>query len=57
MVNDVIVLYLYYRTLGWVLPYLCMVGRFHADDPRFGDFQSDWVPILYLNTIQLTLTF
>ncbi len=26
-----------------------MVGRFCGDDPYFGDFQSDWVPILYLN--------
>ncbi len=34
-----------------VLPYLCMVGRFRSDDPRFWDFQSDWVPILYHNTI------
>ncbi len=39
---------------GWVLPYLDMVGRFHGDDPHFWDFQSDWVPILYLNTIRLT---
>ncbi len=28
--------------LGWVLPYLGLVGRFHGDDPRLGDFQSDW---------------
>ncbi len=34
-----------------------MVGRFRGDDPRFCDFQSDWVPILYLNTIWLTLSF
>ncbi len=37
-----------------VLPYLGMIGRFCGDDPRFGDFQSQWVPILYLNTIRLT---
>ncbi len=24
--------------------YLGMVGRFRGDDPRFWDFQSDWVP-------------
>ncbi len=42
---------------GGVLPYLCMVGRFCGDDPRFCDFQSDWVPILYLNTIRLTPSF
>ncbi len=34
-----------------------MVGRFRGDDPRFGDFQSDWVPILYLITIRLTHSF
>ncbi len=38
-------------TPGWVLPYLGKVGRFCGDDSHFGDFQSDWVPILYLNTI------
>ncbi len=43
--------------VGVVLPYLGMVVRFRGDDPRFGDFQSDWVPILYLNTIRLTLSF
>ncbi len=42
---------------GDVLPYLDMVGRFRGDDPPFLDFQSDWVPILYLNTIRLTLSF
>ncbi len=42
---------------GWVLPYLGMVGRFCGDGPGFGDFQSDWVPILYLNTIRLTPSF
>ncbi len=42
---------------GWVLPYLGMVGRFPGDNPRFGDFQSDCVPILYLNTIRLTPSF
>ncbi len=31
-----------------------MVGRFRGDDPCFWGFQSDWVPILYLNTIRLT---
>ncbi len=30
---------------GGVHPYLGMVGRFRGDDPRFGDFQSDMVPI------------
>ncbi len=39
---------------GWVLPYLGMVGRFRSDDLHFWDFQSDWVPILYLNTIRLS---
>ncbi len=33
---------------------ICWHGR---EVPRFGDFQTDWVPILYLNTIQLTLSF
>ncbi len=42
---------------GWVLPYLHMVGRFCGDDPHFEDFQSNWVPILYPNTIQLTPSF
>ncbi len=42
---------------GGVYPYLGMVGRFRGDDPRFGDFQSDWVPILYINTIRLTTSF
>ncbi len=40
-----------------VLPYLGMVGRFHGDDPCFGDLQSEWVPILYLNMIGLTSSF
>ncbi len=44
-------------TLGWVFTYLGMVGRFLSDDPHFGDFQSDWVPILYSNTIRLTPSF
>ncbi len=39
------------KGLGWVLPYLGMAGRFCGDDPRFWNFESDWVPILYLNTI------
>ncbi len=42
---------------GGGLPYLGMVGRFRGDDPHFGGFQTDWVPILYLNTIQLTPSF
>ncbi len=42
------------RSPGWVLPYLGMVGRFRGHDPHFGDFQSDWVPILYINSIWLT---
>ncbi len=44
-----------YSRGGGVLPYLCMVGKFRGDD--FGDFQSTWVPILYHNTIRLTLSF
>ncbi len=31
-----------------VLPYLGIIGRFRGNDPRFGDFQSDYVPILHL---------
>ncbi len=44
---------------GWwvILPYVGMVGRFCGDNHRFGDIQSDWVPILYLNTIRLTPSF
>ncbi len=42
---------------GGVLPYLVMVGRSRGDDPRFGDFRSDWVPILYFITIRLTPSF
>ncbi len=42
---------------GGVLPYLGMVGRFRGDDPRFWEFRSDWVPILYLSTIWLTPSF
>ncbi len=34
-----------------------MIRRFRSDDTHFGDFQSDWVPILYLNTIRLTPSF
>ncbi len=41
----------------WVLPYLGMVGRFHGDDPHFGNFQSEWVPTLYRSTIRLTPYF
>ncbi len=37
-----------------VLTYLGMVERFRGYDPRFWDFRSDWVYILYLNTIRLT---
>ncbi len=40
-----------------VHPYLGMVGRFCSDDPIFFYLQSDWVPILYLNTIRLTPSF
>ncbi len=29
-----------------VLPYLGMVEWFRGNDPRFGDFQSHWFPIL-----------
>ncbi len=42
---------------GGVHPYLGMVGRFRGDDPRVLDFQSDWVPILYINIIRLTPSF
>ncbi len=42
---------------GGVLPYLGMEGMFCGDDPHFWDFQSDWVPILYLITIRLTPSF
>ncbi len=42
---------------GWVLPYLGMVGRFRGDDPRFRDFQSDYISKLYLNTIRLAASF
>ncbi len=42
---------------GGVLPYFVMVGRFCGDDPIFFNFQFDWVPILYLNTIRLTPSF
>ncbi len=34
-------------------PILGMIGRFHSDDPCYWDFQSEWVPILYLNIIFL----
>ncbi len=44
----------YPRGGGGVLTYLGMVERFRGDDPRFWDFLSDWVYILYLNTIWLT---
>ncbi len=42
---------------GWVLQYLGMVGRLLGDYPRLGGFQSDWVPIVYLNRIRLTPSF
>ncbi len=45
-----------YRGRG-VLPSFGIVGRFCGDDPRFGDFLSEWVPILYLNTIRLIPSF
>ncbi len=35
----------------------CVVGRFRGDDPCFGDSKSDWVPILYISTIQLNTSF
>ncbi len=38
------------QPLGRVLLNLGMVGRFRGDDPRFWDFQSEWVPILCLST-------
>ncbi len=42
--------------VGWLAPgvgtpILGQVRRFFDDDPCFGDFQYDQVPILYLNTI------
>ncbi len=40
-----------------VLPFLGMVGRFRGDDPRFCDCQSDLVPIVWCNQIQLTPSF
>ncbi len=50
-----------WRCLCWfhprgegVLTYLGMVERFRGDDPRLWDFHSDWVYMLYLNTIRLT---
>ncbi len=46
-----------YRTLregGGVLLYLSMVWRFRGDDPHSWDFQSDWIPILYLHTLRIT---
>ncbi len=33
------------------LPYLGMIGRYHIDDARSCDFQSNWVPILRLDQI------
>ncbi len=42
---------------GGVLAYLGMLGRFRIDDPLLGDCQSDWVLILYHNTIRLTISF
>ncbi len=40
-----------------LLQFMGIVGMFRGNDRLFGDFQSDWIPILYLNTIQLTLSF
>ncbi len=47
----------YITSPGWVLPYLGIVGRFRGDEPHVWDFQSSWVPILYLNTILLNPLF
>ncbi len=44
----------YAATLGRVLPYLGMVGRFHSDDYHLWDFQSNWVPISCLIMIYMT---
>ncbi len=43
-------------TLGRVLPYLGMVGRFQCDDPCHWDFLSKWVPILCLVMSWLSLS-
>ncbi len=40
-----------------VLLYLCMVRRFHSDDPCFCDCRSDLVPIVWCNQIPLTPYF
>ncbi len=40
-----------------VLPHMTMIRRFLGDDCRFWDFQSDWVPMLFLITIWLTPFF
>ncbi len=48
------------RPQGWgwfVLRYMGMVAQFCSDDSHFSDFQSDWLPILYLNTVRLTHSF
>ncbi len=47
-------------TFQWgrrLLPYLGMVGRFHGDDHRFCDCQSDLVLIVWCNQIRLTPSF
>ncbi len=38
-----------------VLPYLGMVGRFHGDDPRFCDWRSDLIPIVWCRVIYFYL--
>ncbi len=40
-----------------LLPYFFLVGRFHGDGPRFWDFQSSWVPFVWLTSILLTPSF
>ncbi len=44
-------------TPWWVRPHLDITGRFRGGEPCFGDFQSNWIPILYPNTIQLIPSF
>ncbi len=44
-------------TQGRVPLYLGMLGRFCGDDSSFWDFQSNWVPILYLSSILFTPSF
>ncbi len=40
-----------------ILSYIGMVGRFCGDDPHFCDCQSNLVPIVWCNQIQLTPSF